>query len=131
MRSFTIGPASVLAIAVVLLSTQAHACKVDQSYWHADRSDLRGDFAAQVQVTKVFDKDAEIAFEARVVFILHGSLTNSTIQIRRRSHCAVIPQVGKRGVVMGCLGSGNAGTVITPFLASGFYLPPHMRERVC
>lgn len=92
---------------------------------------MRGDFAAEIQVTRVFEKDAEIAFEASVVSILHGSLTYSTMQIRRRSHCAVIPQVGKRGVVMGCLESGNVGTVITPFLLSGFYLPPHMRERVC
>lgn len=132
MRSSTIGLASTLASAIVLLSTTANACRFSESYMHSDRSDLRGDFAAEVEVTKVFNNAAEIAFEARVVSILHGTRVHSTMQIRRRSPCAAIPEVGKRGVVMGCLdSSGDAGAVIKPFVQSGFYFPPHMRERDC
>ncbi len=131
MRSYKIVLASASAMAIMLLSTPASACRVSQSYWHADRSDLRGNFAAEVQVSQVFGSDEKIAFEALVVSILHGTLTHSTVQVRRSSRCAAVPAIGKRGVLMGCLGSGDEGTVITPFLQSGAYLLPHLRERFC
>lgn len=131
MGSYKIVLASASAMAIMLLSTPASACRTSQSYWHADRSDLRGNFAAEVQVSKVFDTDEKIAFEAHLVSTLHGTLTHSTVQIRRGSRCAAVPAIGERGVVMGCIGVGDAGTVIIPFLQSGAYLPPHLRERVC
>lgn len=132
MRFYTIWLGSISAIAASLCSTSADACRVSATYMQSDRADRRGDIAAEVEVAKVFNGNGEIAFEANIVEMLHGSGALRVIKVRRASKCAWLPKVGQRGVVSGCVrASIEAEAVVAPFLRSGFYLPPHSRERDC
>jgi hypothetical protein len=83
-------------------------------------------------VVSVFEKNAEFAFEARILSIIRGSSNAPVLKIKRQGSCPQIPQIGRKGVLMACAGPlDDPSSAINPIIASSFYIPPSMRQRDC
>lgn len=121
-----------LAVASAAVSPPASACRVASSYLHSSASYLRGNFIAEVMVVSIYEKNAEVAFEAQILSMIRGNSDSSVLKIKRQGSCPQIPQIGRKGLIMACAGPSNAPSfAITPIIESSFYIPPSTRQRDC
>lgn len=129
---------TVFASTVALFPEAASACRAFGRYERFGYAS--GDFEAKVEATKIYERQSrgfgdqtpEFAFEARVIAIIRGNATPTTVKILHKGPCTGLPTLGQQFVVMGCIRALEASTAtIYVFGRPGLYIPPEKLSRDC